>query len=179
MRIRDNRKHFIVFYMLGFLGGILYTNIVSKDYVAVIGIFNDYFLNQYIQTELVTQEYLWYILRIRVIPLAAIAVIGCTRIRKGAVVCFLLWTGFLSGMLFTSAVIKMGIKGIILCLIAVTPQFVFYIMGYVIVLWCLYTYPISKWNFSKIAVVILAVASGIVLECYVNPILVKLFLKTI
>ena len=64
MGIRDSGKQFVLFSMLGFFAGILYTNIVSKDYVAVMGIFNEYFLNQYVQTEVVVQEYMWYILRI-------------------------------------------------------------------------------------------------------------------
>lgn len=179
MKLRDNGKHFVLFYMLGFFCGILYTNIVSKDYVAVMGIFNEYFLNQYVQTDVNVQEYLWYVLRIRVAPLAVLAVLGCIRVRKAVVVIFLLWTGLLSGILFTSAVMKLGIKGIILCLIAITPQFIFYIIGYVILLWCLYTYPAAKWNLSKTAVLLAAMGVGIILECYVNPIIMKMFLKTI
>lgn len=179
MGIRDNGKWFALFYMLGFFVGILYTNIVSKDYVAAMGIFNEYFLNQYMQTDIVEQEYMWYILRVRVVPIAMVAVLGTLKIRKGVVIAFLLWTGLLSGMLFTSSVMKMGIKGIILCLVSVIPQFVFYLIGYVILLWQLYAYPKTRWNLSKIAVVILAVGVGMILECYVNPVLVKMFLKTV
>lgn len=179
MGIRDSGKQFVLLCMLGFFAGILYTNIVSKDYVAVMGIFNEYFLNQYAQTEVVVQEYMWYILRIRIAPVAAVAVLGTLRIRKGVVAAFLLWTGLLSGMLFTSAVMKMGLKGIILCLVSITPQFIFYLIGYLILLWQLYTYPKTKWNLPKTAAVVLALLLGIILECYVNPILVKMFLKTI
>lgn len=179
MRISDRRKHFILLYMLGFFFGILYANVVSKDYVAAVGIFNEYFLNQFVQTEIVVQDYLWYILRIRIMPLVALGVMGCLRIRKAVVVCFLLWTGLLCGILFTSAVMKMGLKGIVLCLVAALPQFILYIAGYVLVLWYLYNYPVSRWNMTKTVAFAVFISLGILLECYVNPILMKMFLKTI
>ena len=49
----------------------------------------------------------------------------------------------------TSSVLKMGVKGIILCLIALTPHFIFYIAGYLILLWYFFSYPESRWNLSK------------------------------
>ena len=101
MQIQKNRKHFFLFYMLGFLAGILYTNIVSADYVATMGIFNEYFLNQYVQTEVVVPELFWYILKVRVMPVLMMVMAGCLKIRKAVVVIFLAWTGFLSGILIT------------------------------------------------------------------------------
>lgn len=179
MRIQENKKFFVLFYMLGFFVGILYANIVSKDYIASMGIFNEFFLNQYAQTDVVMSDYAWYVIRVRVLPVILLCALGCTKLRKGVVVAFLAWTGFSSGMILTSAVMKMGIKGVILCLLALTPQFIFYIAGYVILLWYLYHYPHSRWNHTKTLVFLALMVCGIVLECYVNPVLMKLFLKTL
>ena len=179
MRLRGDGKVFVLFCMLGFLIGILYTNIAAKDYVAGVGIFSDYFLDQYVQTEIVTQEYLWYLLKVRITPAVALLVLGCLRIRKGAVLGFLLWTGFLSGMFFTLAVMKMGGMGILFALTAAAPQFIFYITGFFILLWNLYNYPRTKWDASKTLVVLLLISVGILLECYVNPVLVKMFVNGI
>ena len=76
------------------------------------------------QADVDVAEYIWYVVRIRVAPVAVICALGCTRLRKLVVVLFLLWTGFSSGMIMTSSVLKMGVKGIILCLIALTPHFI-------------------------------------------------------
>ena len=57
MQIQKNGKYFFLFYMLGFFAGILYTNIVSADYVMAMGVFNEYFLNQYMQTEVAMPEF--------------------------------------------------------------------------------------------------------------------------
>lgn len=179
MKVRQNKKQIAVFYMAGFLIGILYANLMSKEYLSMTGMFNQYFVNQYVQTEIVIQEYLLYVTKARIVPMICLVVLGCLRIRKAVVVAFICWTGFLSGILFTTAVMKMGVKGIIFCIILLLPQFLFYVAGYMILLWYLYCYPESRWNISKTIFFIVLMAIGIILECYTNPILVKLFLNTL
>ena len=93
VRIRENKKHFILFYMLGFFIGIVYANLMSKDYITSMGIFNEFFLSQYMQADVDVAEYIWYVVRIRVAPVAVICALGCTRLRKLVVALFLLWTG--------------------------------------------------------------------------------------
>lgn len=176
---RNYGRVMIVFLMAGFLGGILYTNIVSRNYIAALGIFNEYFFNQYIQTDIMSISYLLYLIKVRVVPFLVMLLLGATRVRKPAVVIFLIWTGFLCGMIFTTATLKMGIKGIVLCFAAMLPQMVFYVVGYAILLVGFYYYPKIGWNFQKTIAVILAICIGIALEYYMNPILVKLFLKTV
>ena len=144
-----------------------------------MGILSEYFLNQYSADDIETAEYLWYVVRIRMAPVLLLGALGCTRLRKGVVAAFILWTGFSSGLLFTSAVIKMGVKGIILCLIALIPQFLFYAAGYLALLWYLYTYPQIRWNLTKTVIFLLLLAVGMLLECYVNPVLMQLFIRTL
>lgn len=165
--------------MLGFFIGIVYANLMSGDYIAGMGIFSEYFLNQYSQAEIDVTEYLWYVVRVRTVPLFLVAALGCCRLRRCVVGGFLAWTGFCGGMIMTSAVLKMGIKGLILCLIALTPHFAFYAAGYVVLLWYLFLYPETRWNLSKTISMTMLVAVGILLECYLNPIVMELFLKTL
>ncbi len=80
MRIQENKKFLIVFCMLGFLIGIIYANMMSKDYIASMGIFSEFFLTQYSQAEIDVMEYMWYVIRVRAVPLALVAALGCTRI---------------------------------------------------------------------------------------------------
>lgn len=177
MVMKNYGRVLIVFYMAGFLGGILYTNLISKDYVAALGIFNDYFLNQYVQTELAGGPYLWYLIKIRMAPLLGVFLFGMARIRKLAAAGFLIWTGFLCGMIFTSATLRLGVKGIALSLAALMPQGLFYAAGYAVLLLALYYYPKINWNFQKTIAVFLAICIGVALECYMSPVLVKIILK--
>ena len=169
----------ILLFMAGFLGGILYTNLISRDYVAALGIFSDYFLNQYIQTDIERSSFLWYLIKVRMVPLLGVILLAGTRVRRAAVIAVLLWTGFLCGMIFTSASLKMGARGIALCIAALFPQAVFYGVGYAVLLTGLYYYPKVGWNFQKTIAVLLAICMGVAVECYINPVLVKLFLKTV
>lgn len=179
MKIQENKKQLLVLFMLGFLAGILYANIVSKQYVTVTGIFNEYFLNQYVQTEVVVEEYIWYIMQVRLLPFAIICILGCTRLKKPAVLLCLLWTGFSTGMLAVASVMHLGMKGIMLCVVGIMPHFIFYILSYTVLLWYFYNYPNTRWNSGKTMFVVLTFAIGIILESYMNPILMKAFIRTI
>lgn len=179
MKIQESRKYFILFYMAGFLTGIFGANLLFGEYMEDMGIFHEFFLEQYVQTPIDTREYFWYLCQIRVTPLIFLGILGCTRFRKAAVALFLAWTGFLSGMILTEAVIQMGAQGIILCLVGLLPQFLFYVSGYLILLWFLFGYPKRQWNVTKTVFFLFLITTGMILECSVNPVLMKLFLKTI
>lgn len=179
MKIPESKKYCVMFSMLGFIIGIVYGNLVSKNYIMSMGIFNTYFLEQYRQTDIQTTEYVWYIVRIRLTTLFGVIIGGITKLRRVVMYAFLLWTCFLGGILLTSAVMKMGVKGLMLCLIGVIPQAAFYICGYLILIWNILTYPMNRWNLSKTICLILCLMLGILTECYVNPVIMQMFLQTL
>ena len=113
VRILESRKYFVLCYMAGFFAGILYANLASGDYIAATGILDDYFLEQYVQMEIDTVEFLWYVAYLRLLPAMLLFALGCTKIRKGAALSYIAWTGFSSGMILVTAVMKMGAKGIV------------------------------------------------------------------
>ena len=179
LKIRDSRKYLVVLYLTGFLIGIVSTNIESKELVVYSGVFSESFLNQYRQMEIDTEKFLWYVVRIRLLPVAVLGMLGCTRWKKTIVTMFLCWTGFLSGTGITLAILKMGVKGLLFGIVALTPQILFYIGGYFIILWYLYRYPDNRWNGTKTIGVCLALLAGIILETWVNPILMQLFIRVL
>ena len=180
MSVQSRGKIFMGLCLAGFLAGIVYANTDSRDYILAAGIFSDFFLEQFRQEQIQTQDYFLYILTVRSSVLAVIALLGQIKKarRRIAGIC-VTWTGFLSGLFFTAAVIKMGAAGILFCFAAVFPQVVFYIAGYSIVLWYFYSYPEVRWNSAKTIGTILTIAVGIILESYLNPIFLKIFIKTI
>ena len=179
MRIFHTRKKFLAFFMPGFFLGIIYVNFVAKKYMAEPGIFSDYFLDQFVQIEINVREYILYLLRLRVLPLLALSVLSFTKVRRVSAVLFLFWTGLSGGILISSAAAEMGIRGSLLCITALFPQFLLYIPAYLILLWYCYEAPRNRWNRQKTVFIVLAVSAGIILEAYVNPILVKVFLSTL
>lgn len=178
MKIQDGKRFCVTLLLLGFLMGILYTNLFAIDYITASGIFNDFFLKQYQQIEVEPREYVWYLMRSRLLCLGCICLAGCTRLKKIVIVIVLLWTGFAGGMLITAAVLKLGVKGIVLCLVGMIPHFVCYIAVHMIALWQMLQYPQSKWNGTKVLVCLILMIVGIFLEAYVNPVLMKVFIQT-
>ena len=118
-------------------------------------------------------------LQVRLLPFLVLLGSAFTKFRKAAVILFLIWTGFSAGLLFSMAVLGMGVKGSILCIAGMLPQFLCYIPAYLIVVWYAYCYPRMQWNIQKSLVSGGLLLVGIVLELYVNPVLVGAFLKTL
>ena len=179
MKIFHSRKQFLVFFMPGFLLGIVYVNFIARQYMAEPGIFSDYFLKQFQSAAVDAREYIWYLLRLRVVPFLALAGLSFTKARKVSAVMFLAWTGISAGILVSAAVLNMGIKGSLLCMVGLFPQFLLYVPAYVVLLWHCYAVSQPRWNRQKTVFVSLAMAVGVILEMYVNPILVKAFLSVI
>ncbi len=177
MKIQQRKRFITVLYMAGFLIGIFYANLVERKYMTANGIFSEYFLSQYIAIDVEAEEYMLYVMKTRLLPLVCLFIAAQTKFKKVAVMCCILWTGFSSGMLIVASVLQLGAKGILLCLIGITPHFVFYIMAYLVILWYLGNSPVSTWNRGKSVFVVLTMALGILTEVYVNPILMKLFVN--
>lgn len=179
MRIFRTRKQFLVFFMPGFLLGIIYVNFIAAKYMAEPGIFSEYFLDQFDSVKIEVGEYIWYLLRVRALPFLALAGIALTKMRKAAAVLFLFWTGISGGILISTAVLNLGIRGSLFCLAGLVPQFFLYIPAYLVLLWYCCTAPQNRWNQQKTIFVILAMSVGILLELYVNPLVVKAFLSVL
>lgn len=164
--------------MPGFLLGILYVNLIMKQYTAEPGIFSDYFLKQYQSVSIVAEEYIWYLIKIRAVPFLILLGLAFTKMRKAASIAFLVWTGFSSGMLLSGGS-EHGNQGKYPRIVGILPQFLLYVPAYMVIIWYSYTYPQNKWNTQKSIFLGLTMLVGIILEAYVNPILMQGYLGTL
>lgn len=179
VRIEKGRRYFAAAFMLGFVGGILFANLAAKDYVTTSGIFNPYFLNQYTQSDIMGREYMLYLGSVRLLPFLLLVIAGQTKLRRILGISVVAWAGFAAGMLASGGIMNMGLQGIVFLLVGMAPQFLFYVLAYLMLLWYLFTYPQSGWNPAKTIFAGFFLTAGLLTEAYVNPILMKLFLKTL
>ena len=101
MLCEDTRRTKIcAFGMTGFLLGICSANLWMKQYVLDIGILNQYFLEQYNQTDIVYEAYLWYLVKTRGTPFVLLLAAAGTRYRKTAVMLTVGWLWFWYGNLY-------------------------------------------------------------------------------
>lgn len=171
VRIQEVRRLLLMIFMSGFLAGIIYANVIARTYIMSMGILDDYFLEQYAGRNLNSNQFLWYIIQIRFLPLVFLLFPGNIKIRRIIGFVFVLWTGFSCGLVFTMAILKLGEKGILLCAGSVLPHFICYFVTYTTVLLGLYIYPEYKWNSSRVVSTVLFFLLGIVSECHINPVI--------
>lgn len=163
--------------LLSFLAGILYVNLMAKDICDTNAVFDTYTLKQYKNMDIDTGRFFLYLLRIRIVPIGVLTALMFTRFRKIAVWGTICWTCFLGGFLMTTAVLCMGIKGSLLCVLAGFPHMLFYLIVYAIVLWYGLVYPRGHWDMTKTVFITGTMLAGIFLEAYLNPVIIKLFIE--
>ena len=178
MRLIKNKGQLLILFLaVGFLIGIIYENVVAKSSVVLSEVFLRSNLERYLQTDIISEKYLWYVVKARALLLATVCVFGCFRWKKLLVIACLTISGFFVGMLSVAAVMQLGIKGILLCVVGILPQGIFYVLAYSMLFSYWFRYPESRWNRAKLMFVIIMLLVGIMLETYVNPILIKLIIK--
>lgn len=114
------------------------------------------------------------ILAVRLLEMAGVAAVSRCRVRKAGSFLILFLVGFCGGMSLSLLVWSRGILGALLFLGAGFPQDLCYLLCIVLLLskGCTRSMP-SKERFFCATVFLLA--AGILLELYVNPLLVRLF----
>lgn len=177
MKIQEVKKIICIIFMFGFFAGVVYLNVFARYYRVSLEIFDEYFLEQYSGNVLNTNTYIWYIAKLRIFPVVFLWILSKTRVGKIAGILFLLWTGFASGMILTASVFKMGIKGIVLCIIGIIPHFICYITVFVMLIFYLLSYPDIRWNSTKAVCTVLFMLLGIITEAYINPVILDVFIK--
>lgn len=175
--IMDRNKVFSFVFFGGFLIGILYTNLFAIDYVEISNIFNKYYLEQFIHTNIEWNTLLIKVFTSRVIPIVLLLGIAFTKANKLATISMMMWYGFMWGIYLSLGILTQGIKGLLLCILGIVPQIFFYLPAYIMVLMFAYEFPKYRWNFSKTIALILCTICGIVLECKVNIIILKWFIS--
>lgn len=178
MRVNKNKGQLlIIFIAVGFFIGIIYENVISRGNVLFSELFLRSNLELYLQTNVIGEKYLWYVVKARMVILATVCILGCFRWKKLFVILCLFACGFFAGIISVAAVMQLGIKGILLCLAGILPQGIFYVMAYSMLFLYWFRYPESRWNRTKLLFVVVMFLTGIILEIYVNPVLVKLIIR--
>lgn len=178
-RSKNKNQLLMIILVVGFLIGIIYQNILSSRNMMTVELFHRDKLQQYIQTQVVAEKYLWYVVKSRVMILFAMGLFSCIRWKKVLAVSHLLIIGFFGGILTVSATLQLGMKGILLCLAGIFPQGIFYGMMYWILITYWFHYPERQWDRVKIIFLAVLFMLGTIVEVYVNPLIIKGIIRTL
>lgn len=169
----------IILLAVGFLSGILYENLSTTTQTVTTELFSKGNLQRFLQADLLAPKYIWYVVKSRILFFGIIFILGCMKWKKILVSVCLLCIGFFTGIFCVISVLNLGFKGLLLCFSGLFPQVLFYGMQCGILFTYWFHYPERQWNHMKTLFVSLLFLIGILLEVYVNPVLVKFIISTL
>lgn len=191
-----NCYYMLYLFMVGFFIGILIVNIGHDIWIKDSGLLGTDMLKKLGNTTLESGSLLGYILKHRLFVLCLLSLLATTMLGISAICVYICYLGLAAGCLLSVAVIRYGIRGLILMVAGICPQGILLIPGYVaLFLWVaglnrvLYgrgTYVDSMERYSRqfylkkgvqILGITVVVIMGCLLESYVNPKVLHLVLQ--
>lgn len=178
--------------MVGLLAGMFVVNIGKSILLGDTGLFDEHTLYQMKNMSLDGSALFCYVIRKRIGRLLILAVISTTYLGMAACLGAALWYGAAAGAFLTALALRYGLKGILLALVSIFPQYLLYVPAVLAMLpWCqeLFRGIYVRGDFSagdrgvllkkagRLAGILAAVTLGCLLEGYINPWLVLGFLK--
>ena len=115
-----------------FIAGIFMANFMGREAVSNAGILNDYFVEKFQYTEVNGQNLFFYIMGERVPLLLLLLLLTLTSLGLVGGLFMLGWQGFSVGFMLSTAIAKYGLKGILLVLGGLFPQYLFYFPVYIL-----------------------------------------------
>ena len=132
---REKHLHLLeVLFLACFVIGIIAANLYGRSRLQQYGILNDYFIQQLKYITIEKHDYFIYVLSARAPVVLALIFFGMTPWYRVVNSIFLIWSGFSFGFLCVMAISNIGAGAIWLMMIALCPQFIFYVSGYLLLL---------------------------------------------
>ena len=181
---REKHLHLLEVLFLGcFVIGIIAANLYGRSRLQQYGILNDYFIQQLKYITIEKHDYFIYVLSARVPVVLTLIFFGMTPWYRVVNSIFLIWSGFSFGFLCVMAISNIGAGAIWLMMIALCPQFIFYVSGYLLLLKLEEKYQCGK-EHGKLGewillwgIILLLFFIGFLTEAYLNPGMVHFVLK--
>lgn len=182
----------ILFFLAGFFIGVIYiyfmgaSGATEEDFLSVQN------LMQVTYMDVVYEEYFWFLVKKRIGILLVLVAASFALPGKYLLLGFLMVFGCSMGSMLSVLIVRYGLKGILLFLGLVFPQDLIYIP--VVLRW---EHVLERWNEGifwrrnamrqrrsgrwygggRVVVLLMVTIIGILLECYVNPLVVNWCLK--
>lgn len=191
-RLSFEQRRFFSFFCMGFVLGILVMNIGKSIFLKETGLFDEYTLYQMRYMTVDSNALFCYIFRKRISRMLALTVISTTYLGFVACMGTSLWYGMSAGVFLTTLTLRYGVKGILLAIVSMFPQYLLYVPAVLALLsWCeeLFRgiYTRGEYNMSdkkllvkkagRLVVILSVITLGCLLEGYVNPYLLLGYLK--
>ena len=190
--MRLGRLSLSYLFLAGIVLGMILIGLGRKVLLADTGILNEEALYHMKYMTVDRNVLFWYVIGIRLKSLLGLVVFATTYLGLVVVGCSAVGYGTSAGMFLAAAVMRYGLKGILLVITAVFPQYILYGPAYFfLLLWCrqicrlIYFEKGAKLGNKQLILIklmqllgiIAVIIAGCSLESYINPIILKKILK--
>lgn len=193
-----NHPNLLLPLLIGFVVGVIVTNIWIDSAVLQTGFLSEYALNRLKYIEVDGSKLFLYVIQNRFKLVLIILIASSTILGFVCSYLFSVWFGITTGIMISVLTVQFGIKGSLLFLACIFPQVIFYVCGFCrllqecyiisckmyfpnrIIDYSTYHKKMNLGQMGKIIGAIGVVIIGIFLESYVNPFFVEkavIFLK--
>ena len=132
------RGKFLPVFLTGFAAGVLYMALFGRSVIHETTLLSRYFFSKYQQVEFASGELFLYILKSRMSAFTLLWLTGFTFFGTVASLLALAWVGISLGITMTTAAMKLGFSGMLICLASGLPQLILYV-------------PAAAWLLRKIS----------------------------
>ncbi len=184
-----------VIIFLAFMIGILLANFMGREKTAGAGILNDYFIEKFKYAGINRENLFFYIMGERMPIVILLLILSFSSFGIVIGMLNLGWLGFSVGFMFSAAVAKYGMGGILLIAGGMFPQYILYAVSYFG--YCSLSVFLGRGLHNVVptggvsreqmrmysmgilvgGALLLIFVTGIFLESYLNPIILKKILK--
>lgn len=194
LRFKEGNLPFLTIFTAGIVAGILFVNFGKSILLENTGLLDEYTLYGMKYMIVDSSALFYYVIRQRLGSMLVLAILTTTYL--GMLVCggYVLWYGVCTGAFLAAAVIRYGIKGILLVLVGVFPQYLVYIPVMIgMLLWCRRIYrkiylernhtteEAGGFGIPKFLLLLIgifgALVVGCMLESFLNPVLMQALLR--
>lgn len=113
-------------FLLGFVAGVLALNIGSSFFLDSMGLLDEYTLGRIKYLEINRSNFFIYVLKKRMATLWGLTLLSSALWGVVFLYLFIFWLGACSGILLSAAIVRYGIKGILLIAVGGLPQILIY-----------------------------------------------------
>ena len=193
-----NSRHISWLYLFlgGFFAGTLLINIFKSFFLEKMNLLNEASISRLKYLDINNNALLGYVIRERLGIVIILGLLATTYVGLLAMNIFAAWMGLMAGVFLSVSAIRYGLKGIMLILAGILPQYFLLVPACIMLMnWCyllcagLY-FPHKSMETSygnkkqflirktgQLTIIIGVVIIASILESYVNPTLLKIFLK--
>ncbi len=190
--IRGIRLPVLPIFFAGLAAGFLIMNIGKSILLENTGLFDEYTLYNMKYMTVDSNALFSYVLRERLLKCLILTVLATTYLGLAVCVGAVAWYGMSAGAFLSALIIRYGIKGGFLALVAMFPHYLIYVPAFLALLgWCeslyrgIYNRSVDRSEgksrlpkkLAELALILLAVTAACFLEAYVNPYFLLGYLK--